>query len=263
MIYILTLIIIFLYLIKPNLKRKEEVEKFEKYYYAHRGYFNNISIIENTILAFENAIKNNFGIELDVTMTKDNYLIVFHDNNLKRMCGIDKLISECTLKEINQYSLLKTNQKIPLFEDVLKVINGRVPIIVEIKPEGNYIKTSQITHELLKNYNGLYCIESFNPLIISFFKKNYPNIIRGKLSTKFNNSPYIRNFILTNLLLNFMAKPDFIAYEYKHSNNLSLKIIQYLYKGKTVTYTIQNKKELSNASQYDIVIFDSFNPIAH
>ena len=88
---------------------------------AHRGYHDlKEGIPENSILAFKKAIRYKYVIELDVHILKDNTLVVFHDDNLKRVCGVDKNIDECTFDEIKDLKLFNTTCKIPLFKDVLK-----------------------------------------------------------------------------------------------------------------------------------------------
>lgn len=263
MIIIILFILLYLLLIHPKQKNKN-LDAFKNHFFAHRGYFDNVEIIENTISSFENALNNKFAIELDVQLTKDEKLIVFHDDNLLRMCNINKKVSDCTYEELKQYKLLNTNSTIPLFSDVLNTIAGKIPIIVEIKPEGDYIKASKITFTHLENYHGIFCIESFNPFVVEYFKNNHPNIIRGQLSTNFfienKNLSLIKKVVLTNLLLNFKSKPHFIAYEYKYLKNISVLILKHIFNISLVVYTIKNKKELSNSKQCDIVIFDSFNP---
>ena len=93
---------------------------------AHRGVFDNKSVPENSMLSFKNAIKYNYPIELDVQLTKDNKLVVFHDDNLLRMTGYDKLLQEANYSEISNLKLLNANENIPTFNEVLKLINNRV-----------------------------------------------------------------------------------------------------------------------------------------
>ena len=157
----------YLYMICPNLNkdRKQSMKAFEEVYIAHRGFFDNKKgVPENSIPAFQKAVEYGFGIELDVQLSKDGYLLVFHDDNLKRMCGVDKKLREMNYEEILQYSLLNTNEKIPLFTEVLKVIGGKVPLIVEVKYEGDVINATQKTAEIMDEYKRLF----LNP-ILEFF----------------------------------------------------------------------------------------------
>ena len=103
---------------------------------AHRGYHNlKLGIPENSIIAFEKAIQHNYIIELDVHILRDDMVVVFHDDNLDRMTGMNKNIKLTTYNEIKNLNLGNTEYRIPLIEEVLKQINGRVPIIIELKTD--------------------------------------------------------------------------------------------------------------------------------
>lgn len=133
--------------------------------YAHRGLFENKKIVENTISAFKKALLNNFNIELDIRVTKDNKIIVFHDSNIKRLTGIDKLVKDMTYDELNKISLLNTTDKIPLLEEVLILVNGKVNLLIELK-ENFSNNTLKELNKLLLDYNGKVLLQSFNPVII-------------------------------------------------------------------------------------------------
>ena len=133
--------------------------------YAHRGLFDNKKIVENTISAFKRALLDNFNIELDIRVTKDNKIVVFHDNNIKRLTGIDKLVKDMTYEELSNFTLLNTTDKIPLLEDVLKLVNGRVTLLIELK-ENFSNNTLKELNKLLLDYNGKVLLQSFNPVII-------------------------------------------------------------------------------------------------
>lgn len=261
---LLLIIIIYLYLIKPNNKRKDTLKDYENKYIAHRGLFNNIDIPENSLLAFKNAVDNDYGIELDLQLTSDNQLVVFHDVSLKRMTNINKKLTDLNYEELLRYNLLNTNEKIPLFKDVLKILKPSTPLIIEIKPEGRCIDTVKETIKMMKNYDGLYNIESFNPKVVYYLRKYEPNIIRGQLSYNYfkdsKNNIFIK-FVLTNLLTNFLTRPDYIAYNHHDKNNLSFKLCSKLFKGECVAWTIKNDKDLIDAKKYyQQFIFDSFIP---
>lgn len=260
------LIVAYLWMIMPNLSRKDKMKSFENVYIAHRGFFNNVDIPENSLSAFKKAVENNYGIELDVQMTKDDKLVVFHDESLKRICGIDKKLTDCNLDELLNYNLLNTNKKIPLLKDVLDVLNKDTPLIVEIKPEGECIKTCEKAIELLKTYDRNYTMESFNPLVVGYLRKYHKEIIRGQLAynmlkDKEEKSNVLRKFNCTYLLENFLTRPDYIAYDINNMNNLSFRIISKLYKGECVAWTIKNKEQLKESRKYyQQFIFDSFTP---
>ena len=263
---IILLLFIYLWAIFPNLSRKNQLKPYEQKLIAHRGFFNNQDVPENSLLAFRKAVENDYGIELDVQITTDKKLVVFHDVNLKRMTGIDKKLTDCSFAELQQYHLLDTAEKIPLFEDVLKVIHKDTPLVIEIKPEGPCIETCHDTIEMMKGYDGLYNMESFNPFVVRYLKKNAPEIIRGQLAYdmfKDNDSDasLISKFLCKNLLFNFMTRPDYIAYECNATYNLSFRIISKIYKGECVAWTCKSEADLEKAKKYyRCFIFDSFIP---
>ena len=242
------------------------MKPYEERYIAHRGLFNNIDIPENSLIAFEEAVKNQYGIELDIQLTKDDKLVVFHDSSLKRMTGIDKDLIDCTYDELLQYKLLDTNEVIPLFKDVLNILEKDTPLIIEIKPEGRYLETTKRVVNLMQGYNGLYNIESFNPYIVYYLKKNEPQIIRGQLAYNSINDKnskvnFFLRIILTNLLFSFINRPDYIAYQHSDMNNLSFRIVSKIYHAECVAWTIQSQKQLEEAKKYyRCFIFDSFIP---
>lgn len=260
---ILTTPFLFLVGIKPIKKRYNFNQKI---YIAHRGFFNNKDIPENSLLAFQKAINYNYGIELDVHITKDNQIVVHHDDTLERICNTDKKISEITYKELNNYKLLETNEKIPLLTETLKLINGKVPLIIEIKAD--YIKYKKIcikVAKIIEKYNGFVLIESFHPLVLNWFKHNKPEIIRGQLAMNYyhfaNVKTFIPGFILTNLLTNFLSKPDFISYNYKDFNNFSLKLCKKIFKTSLAAWTIKSEKDLNLLKENcNIFIFEGFKP---
>lgn len=266
-LFVIALIIV-LYFISliPNVSRGDQFRPFEDRYIAHRGFFDNEGDCpENSLAAFARAIEGNYGIELDVQLTADKKLVVFHDDDLFRMCGVKRNIADCTFDELQQYCLSKSNKHIPLFTDVLKLIDGKTPLIVEIKNSELWIETTKATAGILDEYKGCYCVESFNPLIVEWYKNNRPEILRGQLSTNFfKDEPqmsFFKKLILTNLLLNVRAKPDFIAYNHIHKNQFSYKLLRKIYPIKNVAWTVKSQEELNNAGDvFTCMIFDSFSP---
>jgi len=263
------LILIYLYLLYPKTDRKEQLKPYQEKYIAHRGLFNNKEIPENSLIAFRKAVENDYGIELDVQLTTDDQLVVFHDASLKRMTGIDKNLTDCSYEELLHYSLLDTEEKIPLFSDVLKVLKPDTPLVIEIKAEGRYIETTKRTVEMMKDYHGLYNMESFNPMVVRYLKMNHPEIIRGQLSYNYlndKNSPLSLplKFVLTNLLLNFYNKPDYVAYDCENYRNLSFRIVSRIYGCTCVAWTVKDQETLKRIKPYyQCFIFDSFIPDHH
>ena len=267
MLFIFIIIFMYLYLIKPGKQtRKAQMKPFEEVYITHRGFYDNKAIPENSLPAFRKTVRNRMGTELDVQLTKDDRLVVFHDHSPKRMCGVDRVLTECTYDELLQYPLLDTEEKIPLFEEVLAVLKPDTPLIIEIKPEGDAIRTCEETVQLMKNYDYTYIMESFNPLVVKDLKDKHPEIIRGQLaynmiSDENNRYPFIVKFACTGMLTNVLTRPDFIAYNVHSPFNLSFMLCSKLFGAECVAWTVQNEKDLAYARKYyQQVIFDSFIP---
>lgn len=142
-----------------------EIEWLKEEPIAHRGLFDKENP-ENSLKAFKKAIDNNYAIELDIQFTKDKQIVVFHDETLERMTKNLSYVSDMTYKQLSKLKLLNTDEKIPLLEDVLKVVDGKVPIIIEIKDCKDIIDLGKEAYEILKRYNGKYTIQSFNPIVL-------------------------------------------------------------------------------------------------
>lgn len=257
---------LYFYCIMPRFSRKKEAKKFLHYLFAHRGLFTpDQSIPENSMAAFTHAIRHGYGIELDIQLTKDKQVVVFHDHTLTRMCGIDLPVCEMTYEELQKFSLLHTEEKIPLFEDVLKLVKGKVPLLIEIKLPTMRTETCVLADRLLRQYNGDYCIESFNPLALGWYKKHRKDVIRGQLSANLTRpvaeGGYILCFLVKYLLLNFIGRPDFIAYCYKDTQNVSFLLNKCLWHTPTFAWTVRSEQVLkTSVKKFDSVIFDSFVP---
>lgn len=232
-----------------------------KYFIAHRG-FHNYKSPENSMVAFELAIENNFAIEFDVQILKDSTLVVFHDDNLFRMTGLDKLLSEITYAEIKYLKLLNSDEEIPLLSDVLKLVNGQVPLMIEVKNKTKNHLLEIKLFDFLKEYTGEFVVQSFNPLSLKWFKENANNVIRGQLSYRYEkyNISYIKKIILRNMLLNFISKPDYIMYDINALDSLIIKWLK-LRKKIVIGFTAKSfedyNKSISRAAN---VCFEKFNP---
>ena len=258
-------VIAYLLMIMPRMVGKPDTKPFKNHLYAHRGLFDNESDApENSMKAFKKAVDAGFGMEMDIQLTKDGQMVVFHDWSLKRMCGVEGKVCEYTFDELQQFSLLKSEEKIPLFTEVLKLVDGKVPLIIEYKIETPDASVCEVGNEILKDYKGVYCIESFNPFGVHWYKKHRKDVVRGQLSEEFlkNGSPKTPvYFIVAKLLTNFWTKPDFIAYNALNYKNWSRRICRNLYGNLAVTWTIKSQEQLDEMRKYfDMFIFDSFVP---
>ena len=237
------------------------IDKFK--FIAHRGLFDREKIPENSMLAFDKALEKGYSIEVDVNMTQDGYIVVFHDNSLKRMTGIKNDITTMTLSEIKKFKLLGTENKIPTFEDVLLQVSGKVPILIEVKPNSKYKELMKKLINLLEKYNGKYSIQSFDPRIVYWLKKNTPHISRGQISSK--NIREVKSRILKILLgkmvFNIITKPNFISYQYLSINKKFYK--KQKSKGREViAWTLKNKEDYEKIrDNCDMVIFENESTI--
>ena len=186
--------------------------------YAHRGLHTlDKSVPENSMTAFCLAAKEGYGIELDVRLTKDGQVVVFHDDTLDRVCGVSARVDEMTYDELRKCRLSGTGERIPLLSEVLSAIKGCEALIVELKDGNRNPELCKKTLQFLNGYHGNVCIESFNPLIVAWFRFHAPDIVRGQLATtvkdyKEGGIGGAKAFVLHNTLLNFLARPQFIAY---------------------------------------------------
>lgn len=227
--------------------------------YAHRGLHSvdvdtveGKQVPENSLLAFELACKRGFGIELDVQLSSDGCVMVFHDYTLKRMTGVDKKLNELTAEELKALSLQDTDQHIPTFAEVLELVGGRVPLLVELKGENFDTALCPAVAELLKEYRGEYCLESFNPLLIGEMKKYLPNAFRGLLYTnvcKEKKRYSALNMALTVMALNVVAKPNFIAFNQDYRKAFALKLTTRLYRAPRFVWTVRSVESLKIARE--------------
>lgn len=187
----------------------------EYQYIAHRGLFcNEIGIPENSMLAIRRAADAGIAIELDVRLSRDNQLVVFHDANCKRMTGKNVKIADMTYEEIKKLSLMRTSQHIPLLSEVLELVNGRVPLLIEVKNIAFVGRLEWRLLKQLKQYQGKYIIESFHPGVVWWIKRHTRNVVVGQLVSMHSTSLNpIEKLVMHQQGFYRFTKPDFIAYD--------------------------------------------------
>ena len=271
LISILVLLIAFfitaIILVAPGRATEEMKAPFRNRYFAHRGLHTpDRSVPENSLAAYEAACRKGYGIELDERLTSDGRVVMMHDPDLNRMCGVDLAIEDCTYEELSQYTLAETSEKIPLLKDALKLIDGRVPIIVEIKPCNSSLSLSKKTMSLLAPYTGAYCVESFDPTIVRWLKYNAPVVLRGQLAHRLkdydNSLPWIGRLFAANCLFGLLGRPHFIAYETGHKP-WTVKLTKLM--GAMHVVWTSHPKEMGgtpekDARENDSVIFEFYEP---
>lgn len=232
--------------------------------YAHRGLHGG-NDPENSMAAFENAVGYGCGIELDVRLSSDGEVVVFHDDNLKRMCGFDRRVDTLTAAQLARVPLLKGDQTVPRLKDVLRLVDGAVPLLIELKGEDKSTELCDKLFPLLDNYSGSFCIESFNPLLLKYVKEHRPAFVRGQLvdiltKDSYKGSPIVR-FMLSHLLLNVLSRPHFIAYNYKKKPSVGIWVCESIFGARKFAWTVKDRSTFSELKKNQTTsIFEGFLP---
>ena len=268
-IILIILLLVYAELIRPNLP-KRDITPLTGVDYAHRGLWdtnepgeNNRP--ENSLAGFRAAVEKGYGIELDVHRTRDGALVVHHDDSLKRLTGKDIRIAQSTLKEIRACKL-PNGESVPTFDEVLKTVAGRVPLIVEVKVEdGNHDLLARAVNDRMQRYTGPWCMESFDPRAVKWFRLNAPEVIRGQLAFDAAGKGktvklWGRNLYIASMLQNFLSRPDFIAFDAKSVKWHSLPIhLLRLMKPWFVAWTIRSQEDMDKLrAKWDLQIFEKF-----
>ncbi len=230
---------------------------------AHRG-LHTETASENSMAAFKNAIDAGYNIETDVHLTKDGYLVAFHDFTLIRMTGKEGKIEALTKADIDgdEY-LLPNGEHIPYFADLVELVDGKVDILVELKSTSiSSFALEEATYEAIKGKEWIK-MQSFNPLSLVWFKKHAPEVKRGQLSTDFGNM-FFNTILHVNgkyPMLNF-AKPDFFAYDVLHLPSKRVANACKKHNMELICWTVRDDKCMENAKQAGVknIIFEHINP---
>ncbi len=230
---------------------------------AHRGLHGPATGPENSFSAFRAAIQEGYPIELDVHLLKDGSVVVFHDHDLCRMTGFKGLVRDQSIEKIRSLRLLSTQDRVPEFQEVLRFVNGRVPILVELKVRQKVGPLESALCSLLADYANPVAIQSFNPWTLAWFKNNAPHIPRGQLSGDFSAEDYPswKKFVLQRMWLNYKSQPHFIGYDHRCLPNRWVRAKQTKRHLPILAYTIRSKAEQVRALQFsDNIIFEDILP---
>lgn len=248
----------FVYLIAPEKPSSEKIAPFTGRNFAHRGlHTKDGSAPENSLPAFKAAALMGYGVELDVHLTADNKVVVFHDDTLERMCGDSRNIEDLTFEELSEFTLGHTNCKIPLLTEVFEALDG-APVILELKRGKRNDLLCAFTLALIHEYKGDVCIESFDPFIVGWFKKHAPDLLRGQLSCEKSNLTGVNKitaFLLSNLFTNAFARPNFVAYGIG-KKPFTVKLCEMMGAMKVAWTSKSDINEIGN----DAVIFEHYLP---
>lgn len=265
-ILLIVLVLILLYILSIRGRRGHPgLEALRGWKYAHRGLHGG-GLPENSMAAFKAAVAHGYGAELDVHLLCDGGLAVIHDSKLIRTTGVEGRVEDLTTEQLKDHHLEGTEQTIPEFTEVLKVFEGNAPLIIELKVENNNDALCETVAKVLDGYRGTYCIESFDPRAVLWFRKNRPNVIRGQLTENYFRSgdlslPWVLRLALTHQMFNFATKPDFVAYNCRDLDAVSNTICRKLWKMQGVTWTLRTKEAFDEAVRDGwLPIFENIRP---
>lgn len=264
---LLLLSLLILFLIAPARGRKARRREVLDHIFAHRGFFDNANgVPENSMSAFRRAVEAGYGIETDIHLSRDGVAVLHHDDSLKRICGVDALLREKTAEELSAIHLLGTEDTVPRFSDFLRLVDGKVPLVLELKEEaGNSAALVARVMKELEGYEGPYCIESFDPRVLYQLRKQAPSVIRGQLAGRINRgkklSTRLVDFALSRLLFNVIARPDFVAYRYGDRDIKAFRLCTSVLGATRVYWTLRSRAEYDGAlADGGAPIFEGFVP---
>jgi len=264
LVLIVLILLLIVLAVRPGRSTDAQRAPFEHRTFAHRGlYEKDQTVPENSLAAFRAAAEAGYGVELDVQLTRDKQIVVFHDDTLLRACGVDARVDAYSFEELQQMRLFGTEHTIPLFSEVLDTIAGRIPMIVELKTGGDVGTLCRLTREMLLTYGGAYCVESFDPHIVRWFYRNAPEVLRGQLSEQMRYSikglPWHLSFVASRLLMNCLTHPQFIAYRVG-KKPLLVRLSEAM-GAMRVAWTARPEDDHDKLTQqYDAIIFEHYRP---
>lgn len=237
---------------------------------AHRGLWGE-KVPENSLAAFKRAMEKGYPIEIDIHILADNTLVIFHDDTLIRVTGVEGEVKDLKKEDLKDIYLSGTKEHIPTLDEVLDLVDGNIPIVIEIKNTGKIGVLEKLLLDRLKSYKGEYVIISFNPYSLEYFYKNAPEVLRGQLSgyfrledctddpTALNKMSRLSKFALKRMMLNKrVSHPDFIDYEAKYIPNKYAKKFSHL---PLVCWTVTNQEDFDRLSKIcDNITFEGFIP---
>lgn len=231
---------------------------------AHRGLHSH-DAPENSLAAYQAAIDLGVAIELDVRLTADRQLFIMHDRNTKRMTGTSGVISRQPAAALTKLKLAGTTQSPPLLRDVLNLVKGQVPLLIELKYPGVPKEICSLVIKELSGYKGAFALESFDPRIVWWLRRHAPEVPRGQLAGSLPDDPIptLAKRVLRAMPLNFLTAPHFIVFDHRDYPTLALSFWRTVLRIPVVQYTIRDDQQLKeNHSAGMGSVFEGFKPTA-
>lgn len=226
---------------------------------AHRGLHDmNRARWENTLSAFEAAIAGDYAIECDVHLTADGKVVVFHDSELKRLAGRDGHVHDCTLAEMTALAIGGTSDRAPSFDALLDLVDGRVPLVVELKGvEGRDRGLVAAIGERLRRYRGEAAIMSFDHWLVRRFRADAPGVPAGL--TAWGKKPADMEAHFSMLAHDI----DFVSYAWDHLPNPFISFFRERLGRPVITWTVRNAEAVAATRAHaDQMTFEGFLPEA-
>lgn len=254
--------------VKPRIWGKPDLSEIRRYDYARRGFYDPAKHIpENSLAAFRAAIEHGYGITMDVRITRDGVPVLFHDERIYRMTGIDGTIENCTLAELRELKLGRSEETIPTLEEALELIDGQVPVLLELHVcEGNYETLCDLTCDVLDVYEGVFAVQAFDPRVLRWFRQQRNEYIRGQL-VDYNHSSgtsiksRIWDLFSASLFMNFLTEPDMLSCSIGSRMNPSIWICRVLYNTLRLEWTVKNMDEYERVRTGGaIAVFEAIEP---
>lgn len=157
-----------------------------------------------------------------------------------------------------------TSYKVPLLDDVLEIMAGRVPILVEVKSGSLMDRTGPALLRSLSSYSGPVAVQSFDPRVIMWMKKNAPHVIRGQISSAFSDAqlPAIQKWLLRSMLLNVLTRPQFIAFNIDAMPSVFVSLWRSNLRVPFLLWIVRTREQVREAQRYHAnMIFEEVRPI--
>ncbi len=261
-------VLVYLYLILPRPRAWRKAPR-KRMLFAHRGLWQGQengpqSVPENSMAAFRAAVERGFGIETDVQLSRDGHLILFHDDTLQRMCGDPRAVCDVPYAEMRAMHLMGTKETLPDPAMLLKLTDGRVPLLLEIKTGRRIPELCEKLCALLDTYRGFYMIESFDPRALWWFRRHRPKVLRGQLAFGLTRGAKWKktglNRALSSLVQNVLGRPAFMALDADTDKAFALRAVR-LFRPGLAAWTVRSQREADALSgRYDMIIFEGFVP---
>lgn len=230
---------------------------------AHRGLHDAGPNPENSVGAFSAAIDAGYAIELDVHLSRDGRIVVFHDDNAKRLTGRDLKITSASFAELSVLRLADTEYRITALEEVLELVAGRVPVLIEVKTGSRMDRLGPVLSRLLADYSGPAGVQSFDPRVVLWLRKHLPEVPRGQLSGGLVGVPRVRRALLRSMALNAVSRPDFLGFEVGAMPDRFVTFWRRALRVPLLLWTVRTEEELARARSYGAnVIFEDIRPSA-